>query len=718
MSATIPVIGVTVKTILYLVNYIISILIWLAGQITSLVLEFNMSILEFDPPFVATGWTIFRDIANLGFVLGIIIIAVMTILRYKDYTAKQLLWKLIVAALVVNFSLVIGGIFIEASNTVSSYLLAATTGAQSGNLSQSVIAKMGDSFGYMNIVNSVSDWGVLQTIGDFIGIGSGASIGVLSALFVLIIFGIVFLFSLIAFAGMLFLRYFWLSFLLMVSPIIWLLWIFPNTKSYFKQWWDKFLKWTLYTPVVLVFVYIALAVMQNYSKYQESVNSKMGFTFNFGGDKGSLDFGALMTALFACALLIGGMKMASAMGAGGTKMVMGGWDKAMGKTKQWAKARAKWAGARVGQKTVGQKSLIGRNVQKGLVKVAGGQYKTKFGKIAGTTANVMSLGLLKKATGEAAQGLAIGQARMDKGSQKLSEEYKKNLNELSPDQIKQLLPTLNKNEQTAALDILASKDKLADLDVIKNNQNREMVLSVLRNMDNIGMGKKKGDIEKKIAATEDMLIAWGSKDGKFKKKLFKKDGSPDIDETTKKQKEEEIEYNSAADKFYSGFGKNDYKEVSKNYGDILEKIDKLTTEQERFLKPFFNRIATTDMGTGLGSFSSALKNEEQRKGFYTLLIKEISSRLDPVYKAKLDSIITSVQSNGDIKIKKLEQKDFDEVVKILKDSGDVIAKNLANKIDKSVASQLSSADDDEEKTTDKSAEKPDEKPKEDKGSKK
>ena len=699
MGLTFPVAGMAIKVILYILNVLVGVLISFAGFLTGWALEFNLSILNFSPSFMMVGWTIFRDIANLGFVLGIIIIAIATILRYKDYTAKQILWKLIVAALIVNFSLVIGGAFITISNSVSQYLLNAMGSNDGGT-----IAKIGDAFGYTKLVTEVSDWGSgWQIAANTLGFGDGASLGVIVSLAVILIFGIVFLFTLLAYAGMLVLRYFNLVFLLIVSPVVWLLWIFPSTKKYFGEWWSNFLHWIQYAPFVLIFTYISLTILQAWASYQSVIEGKLGSNFALfgviGGNSQSrnLHFGTLMVALVACAMLIGGLKMAQKMGYGGTKMILGGFDKATGKTKKWAQSRAKWIGSRVGAKTVGQKSVLGRNIQKGLVKVGSNQYNTKFGKFVGKGLNIASGGTLKKGAAEAAQQFAVGQAKLEKGSQKLATDaYKKNLEDLSPDQLIQLLPTLNTNEQTAALNILASKNKLGELDIIGNKQHRETVLGVMNNMNKIGLGKDKGDLEKKIGTNEDMLKAWNisGKDGSFVKKLTKKDGSPDLGNDGK-QKEMKVTFSDAAEKFFKDFGKEDYKNFAKNYGKVFEKPEK-TEEQKAFFNPFISNIATTDLGTGMSSFSSALKNEEQRKGFYTDLVRSISENINPIYRIQLNPILDTIQPDNLVKPRKLEQRDFDEVVEILKSSGNPAAKKLADKIHKSVASQLTGSEEEEE----------------------
>src|SRR6185436_5859887 len=61
------------------------------------------------------------------FVLGFIAIAMATILRFKEYEAKALLVKLIIAALLVNFSLVICGLMIDASHMAMRQFLGVNT---------------------------------------------------------------------------------------------------------------------------------------------------------------------------------------------------------------------------------------------------------------------------------------------------------------------------------------------------------------------------------------------------------------------------------------------------------------------------------------------------------------------------------------------------------------------------------------------------------------
>ena len=498
LGITIPIVGVVAKGILYILNIIVGIFISLAGFLVGWALQFNLSILTFEPSFMMVGWTIFRDIANLGFVLGIIIIAVATILRYKNYTAKQILWKLIVAALIVNFSLVIGGMFVTISNSVSSYLLNAM-GSSGG---AGAVAQIGDSFGFIKIVTDVSSWSALGTLANAIGFGDGASMSMIVSLAVILLFGVVFLFTLLGLAGMFLLRYFNLVFLLMVSPVVWLLWIFPSTNKYFRDWWTKFLHWIQFAPIMLVFLYIALSVLSKWSSYQASVEGSLGSGYVLV-DK-NLHFGTLMVAVVACALLVGGLKMAQKMGVGGTGLALGAFDK----TKGWAQKRvqrvqkgagamAQRTGAKVGSYTLNKKFKTGKNDANGNP-IETKSLKEKIQE-KGTTKWGKALGV-----GALSRGTMLTDEELKKTAYGDVEDIKKKYGNLPPDEFQKVLDTFvsgkmagvtgGSSAQVALYELMAEKDKLGDV----SNRDPNELRKVLDILNRRGKGKAAGDIQKKL----------------------------------------------------------------------------------------------------------------------------------------------------------------------------------------------------------------------------
>ncbi|GAH84046.1 unnamed protein product, partial [marine sediment metagenome] len=72
---------------------------------------------------VKAGWEVTRDFSNMFFILFLVIIAFATILRFEKYGIKQLLPKIILIALLINFSLVICSVIIDFSNVAANFFI-------------------------------------------------------------------------------------------------------------------------------------------------------------------------------------------------------------------------------------------------------------------------------------------------------------------------------------------------------------------------------------------------------------------------------------------------------------------------------------------------------------------------------------------------------------------------------------------------------------------
>src|SRR3989344_5568912 len=103
---------------------------YLIGVATAFLLRFASFLVDFaidlqdkilTNELIEFGWTVVRDIANLGFVLVIIVIAFAVILRFREYGTQKLLFRLIAAAILVNFSLTIAGVFIDFTQVITNF---------------------------------------------------------------------------------------------------------------------------------------------------------------------------------------------------------------------------------------------------------------------------------------------------------------------------------------------------------------------------------------------------------------------------------------------------------------------------------------------------------------------------------------------------------------------------------------------------------------------
>jgi hypothetical protein len=417
-----------------LFSYIAGVFLTLAGSLVDLMLDLNISYITKDNDLVSTGWQISRDLANLGFVLAIIVIAFATIIQYKSYGAKKMLPKLIAAALLVNFSMAIAMPVIGFSNTITKFFLAGQINTGFGEnveLSQAIAG----AFGPQRFLMGQTEGGdpVAPSTGEdpgmFGGFGTAVIMATASVLFT-IIFTTIATIVFFALAIMLMIRYVFLALLLILAPMAWLVWVIPGLENQFSKWWSNFFKWSFFAPAVSFFIYLTLVGAK-----ELSTMSMSGIEGNFTGDlKNIMSQGAQMTIL--CGLMIGGLIAAQSLGIHGAKGAIsvaksaGNWGKrwAVRKGKQWGSTPFR---AKYGKEN---KSLAERSQNW----ASQGGWKGMLGKTFSRPLSNIS------AVGEKAVG-----------------EYEKNAEKLTPLQIKsRLATTINLAQKIAYLKNLAKTGKL------------------------------------------------------------------------------------------------------------------------------------------------------------------------------------------------------------------------------------------------------------------
>jgi len=319
---------------IFIISYIIASIFGLAISIISyfisIILQLNMNIISSN--IVGSGFTVTLALANLGFVLSIIIIAIATILRYETYALKQTLWKLVAAAILVNFSLVICGAILNFSNQLSLYFLNSINPGGSGSSYDNFASALAGSFGPQKIfLGGAGDPSFSNAAGGNTGAAnlmenSGQRFGSVLVQILNLIFPTLFLIvAVIALAGffiMLLIRYIYLGILLIIMPMAWLLWIFPATSSQWQKWWSKFIQWTMFAPIVLFFIWLALLTMggndpnniQGIAFQSPSQNPIVASISTFTGNVLSTVLGSLLNMTLMIAMLFAGLFMASSMG--------------------------------------------------------------------------------------------------------------------------------------------------------------------------------------------------------------------------------------------------------------------------------------------------------------------------------------------------------------------------------------------------------------------
>jgi len=534
-TVRLPVIGFIIRAVFVFVIYVLGVFVKLVAGLADVVLSFNRTILDFDPPFILIGWVFFRDIANLGFVFGIIVIAVATILRIQGYQAQRILLKLIAAALLVNFSLVLAGSIIRVADVFSQFFMDKMT---SGG-TFSIGTKLTQGFKIPELtVKPDEGSGVLERIASA---ALGPDLFEVSALALTAVFLILIFLTLLAFSGMLFVRFLHLSFLLMISPLVWLLWIFPHTQNHWKKWWSTFLHWTFYAPIVLVFVWVSMTVIEKANTYAEQATQAINAAAGGFGDQvysvAHVQLGTLVASLMGMALLLGGMKMAQAMGYGGTALVMNSSQK----IGNWAKTKARRGAARAGH-------LMYRPVERGISKW------TPKGWLGKKTAGFVQRKAIE--TGAALQKEATGGM----------EEARKRYGSYDKDHMQRVAGTLTGPERDQVLQMLAEKGWM-DKDFIERMGGEGKIVKLKDQFVRYGKGKDFESIENAVGRTKESQDAMEEYDDALASK-----------DTARINKAKE-ELSKARQKFLDRLKGDEWANVGKA---ITGKIPKSDAEKEYF----------------------------------------------------------------------------------------------------------------------------------------
>ncbi len=194
---------------------------------------------------VEKGWAIVRDVSNMFFIVVLLIIAFGTILRLENYRYNRLLARLIVMAVLVNFSKFIAGFFIDFAQVVMLTFVNAWRDVAAGNFTQAL--GLSDIIALSNNQQSLSV--DVNSGAVFTALVLGLAV-VLIAVIVMVIIAIVLIIRILA-----------LWFLIVLSPLAYLLRTYPSTEKYAARWWQEFGKYTVTGPVVAFLLWLTLAIM-------------------------------------------------------------------------------------------------------------------------------------------------------------------------------------------------------------------------------------------------------------------------------------------------------------------------------------------------------------------------------------------------------------------------------------------------------------------------
>jgi len=298
--------GIVIEIVAGLLGVIIGAL----GLILILVIQGLLVIASFQDfiniPAIVAGWVMIRDISNMFFVVVLIIIAFGTILHIESYNYKKWLPKLILMAVLINFSKTICGLLIDISQVVMLTFVNAFKDIGGANLTEML--------GITSILKSTGGGGFTDlwvVVGAYV-------LGMIYLLIAIVVIATI--------AIMLAMRVVMLWIYIVLSPLAYLMQAFPGgtgqATNQATKWWTEFTKNLISGPVLAFFLWFALFVLStgngpafNTTSADTNASSE---SKKAQGSSGPASEGATPTALVkfivGIGMLLAGMKISAEVG--------------------------------------------------------------------------------------------------------------------------------------------------------------------------------------------------------------------------------------------------------------------------------------------------------------------------------------------------------------------------------------------------------------------
>lgn len=233
--------------------------------ITILIVQFG-HYLAFIKPGIDAGWTALRDIANIIIIGLFVFIAINMILGVKEFGEKKAVAKILIVAVLINFSLLFTKVIVDASNfTAYQFYNSMIKGVEAQSISiggaeltSTKNAISGSFMRFMGVKGIADARDKLQKVAESSESGFLAILYGLLSLILLLAVAIVF-----AYGSFLILsRAVLIIFLMLTSALAFASWLIPNQfiSEGFQKWWKSLLKSAFFAPILVAFLWMTLKV--------------------------------------------------------------------------------------------------------------------------------------------------------------------------------------------------------------------------------------------------------------------------------------------------------------------------------------------------------------------------------------------------------------------------------------------------------------------------
>ena len=260
-------------------------------------------------------WTTVRDVANMGFIFVLLYASIELILGIGKDTRK-LIVSMIIAALLINFSLFFTKVVIDSSNILAiTFYNAIVPGGTAGD---GGVLNAGLSNALMEPLNLASIFKAPGSL-DLSNATNLATIGVMGSIVALIAAFVFF-----SIALMFVIRYVVLILVLILSPIAFVSGIIPGLDGAAKQWKEALFNQAFFAPVYMLLTWITIIIFQGLPPSTGSFSSALtatgGSASTYTSSTMGILFNFVVVIVFLIATLLISKNMANKAGPAVSKL--------------------------------------------------------------------------------------------------------------------------------------------------------------------------------------------------------------------------------------------------------------------------------------------------------------------------------------------------------------------------------------------------------------
>ncbi len=253
----------------WLILPLASAILTLAGLLLDSAIDFSLhtAYIFSLSPAINLGWTIVRDLCNIFFIFILIYISLGTIVRGTSFGTKSLLTKVIIAALLINFSLFFTKAVVDVSNVFGLWLYGGITNTLRVNTGPATLAK-GEVASLSDLISArlgIAQWWKLggnstgntsdpKSVSEYVNHPSSSFIARILRLVIVMIAIYIFLYCAVLFIS----RSVTLLFLLVFSPVGFMGEVLPQLSDYSKDWKKELTSAVMFPIAFLLMLYISL----------------------------------------------------------------------------------------------------------------------------------------------------------------------------------------------------------------------------------------------------------------------------------------------------------------------------------------------------------------------------------------------------------------------------------------------------------------------------